>query len=54
MREPLAEVFGTLTDARNRLGKRYALKTVMAVIFLGLLSGENSERGIAEWAYSCG
>lgn len=51
MLEPLAEVFGTLTDTRNRLGKRYDLKSVLTVIFLGLLSGENSERGIADWAY---
>jgi hypothetical protein len=51
MLEPLAEVFGTLTDTRNRLGKRYDLKSVLAVIFLGLLSGENSERGIADWAW---
>jgi hypothetical protein len=51
MLEPLAEVFGTLTDTRNRLGKRYDLKSVLTVIFLGLLSGENSERGIADWTY---
>jgi hypothetical protein len=51
MLEPLAEVFGTLTDGRKRLGKRYDLKSVMTVIFLGLLSGENSARGIAEWAW---
>lgn len=51
MLEPLAEVFGTLTDTRKRLGKRYDLKSVMTVIFLGLLSGENSERGIAAWAW---
>lgn len=31
MLEPLAEVFGALTDTRNR----YTLKTVMPVIFLG-------------------
>jgi hypothetical protein len=51
MLEPLAEVFGTLTDVRKRLGKRYALKTVMTVIFLGLLSGENSVRGVADWVW---
>jgi hypothetical protein len=51
MLEPLAEVFGILTDSRNRLGKRYDLKSVLTVIFLGILSGENSERGIADWAY---
>jgi hypothetical protein len=50
MLEPLANVFSTLTDSRHRLGKRYELKTVLTVIFLGLLGGENSERGIAEWA----
>lgn len=50
MLEPLANVFGTLTDIRNRLGKRYDLKMVLTVIFLGLLSGENSERGVASWA----
>ena len=51
MLEPLAEGFGTLTDTRHRLGKRYHLKRVLTVIFLGLLSGENSARGIADWAY---
>lgn len=51
MLEPLADVFETLTDTRHRLGKRYDLKSVMTVIFLGLLSGENSERGIADWAW---
>jgi len=51
MVEPLAEVFGSLTDTRNRLGKRYSLKTIMTVIFLGLLSGENSVRGIADWVW---
>lgn len=50
MLRPLADVFGELTDKRSRLGKRYTLKSVLTVIFLGLLSGENSERGIAQWA----
>ncbi len=31
MLEPLAEVFGTLTDGRKRWGKRYALRSVMTV-----------------------
>jgi hypothetical protein len=47
---PLAEVWGELPDPRHRLGKRYRLGTVLTVIFLGILSGENSERGIAAWA----
>lgn len=51
MLEPLADVFGALTDVRKRLGKRYELQTVMTVICLGLLSGENSVRGIADWAW---
>jgi hypothetical protein len=51
MLEPLAEVFGTRIGTRHRQGKRYNLKSVLTVIFLGLLSGENSARGIADWAY---
>lgn len=50
MLSPLAEVLGRLTDVRQRQGKRYELKTVLTVVVLGLLSGENSVRGIAAWA----
>ncbi len=50
MLSPLAEVFGRLTDPRQRKGKRYELKVVLTVVVLGLLSGETSVRGIAAWA----
>lgn len=50
MLSPLAEVLGRLTDVRQRKGKRYELKDVLVVVVLGLMSGENSVRGIAEWA----
>jgi hypothetical protein len=33
MLEPSANLFGTLTDIRKRLGKRFDLKSVMTVIF---------------------
>lgn len=49
MLEPLAGVFSALTDRRHQRGKRYELKTALTVMFLGVLSGENSERGIAGW-----
>ena len=47
---PLAEVLGKLSDVRQRRGKRYEMKTVLTVVVLGLLSGEDSVRGIAAWA----
>lgn len=50
MLSPLAEVLGRLTDVRQRKGKRYELRDVLLVVVLGLMSGENSVRGIAEWA----
>jgi hypothetical protein len=46
---PLTKVFAALTDWRADQGKRYTLETVLTVVFLAVLSGENSVRGIASW-----
>jgi predicted transposase YbfD/YdcC len=48
----LTEVFGALRDWRKTQGQRYAIKTVLTVALLAILSGENSLRGIARWALS--
>lgn len=49
MIKPLAEVFGKINDPREAKGKRYDLRTVLTLIFLAILSGEDGLRGIANW-----
>ena len=49
MIKPLAEVFGKMTDPRGEKGKRYELGSVLTLIFLAILSGEDGLRGIARW-----
>lgn len=46
---PLVEVFAGVRDWRKSSGKRYEIGTVLTLVFLALLSGENSVRGIARW-----
>ncbi|HEU4744297.1 MAG TPA: ISAs1 family transposase [Anaerolineales bacterium] len=41
--------FERLTDKRKAKGKRYALATIMAGMFLAKLCGEDKPSGIAEW-----
>lgn len=49
MIKPLADVFGQINDPRDDKGKRYELRTLMTLIFLAILSGEDGLRGIANW-----
>ncbi len=42
--------FQGLTDKRKAKGKRYALETILLVMFLAKLCGEDKPSGIAEWA----
>ena len=41
--------FQRLVDKRKPKGKRYALATILLVMFLAKLSGEDTPSGIAEW-----
>ena len=41
--------FQGLTDRRKAKGKRYALATILLVMFLAKLCGEDKPSGIAEW-----
>jgi predicted transposase YbfD/YdcC len=41
--------FQGLTDHRKAKGKRYALETILLVMFLAKLCGEDKPSGIAEW-----
>lgn len=45
----LFEAFGTLHDQRDARGVRYALVTVLVLMVLAKLAGENHLRGIAQW-----
>lgn len=47
---PFARVFQTLPDPRDPRGCRYAWWFLLTVIASGLLQGERSARGIAQWA----
>jgi hypothetical protein len=49
MIKPLAEVFGQVADPRKKKGKRYELGTLLTLIFLAILSGEDGLKGIARW-----
>lgn len=42
--------FERVYDARSRRGVRYALTTLLVIIFLAKLSGEDRPTGMAEWA----
>ena len=41
---PLVEVFAGVREWRKPSGKRYEVGTVLTLVFLALLSGENSIR----------
>jgi hypothetical protein len=40
----------TLTDRRGANGKRYRLETVLMIVIMAKLCGEDTPFGIAEWA----
>ena len=42
--------FEKLTDVRKAKGKRYSLNTVMMIILMAKLCGEDKPLGIADWA----
>lgn len=44
------ERLGKLTDLRGVNGKRYGLETVLMLVVMAKLSGEDTPFGIAEWA----
>ena len=46
---PLSEVFGQLSDYRAQGSGSHPLGQTLMLIFLALLSGESSFRGIADW-----
>ncbi len=48
--ESLYAFFQRVFDARSRRGVRYSLATLLAIIFLAKLSGEDRPTGIADWA----
>lgn len=39
-----------ITDKRKNKGKRYSLKTLLMIIFMAKLCGEDTIIGIADWA----
>jgi len=39
-----------LTDIRKAKGKRYSLTTILMIILMAKLCGENKSMGIADWA----
>jgi predicted transposase YbfD/YdcC len=41
---------GKLTDVRKAKGKRYSLTTILMIILMAKLCGENTPLGIADWA----
>ena len=45
----LVEIFFELPDFRDRKGRRHAIPQVLALVTLGLLSGQNNPRAIAQW-----
>jgi hypothetical protein len=45
----LFEVFSELPDFRDRKGRRHEMTQVLTVVTLGLLSGQNNPRTIAQW-----
>jgi predicted transposase YbfD/YdcC len=42
--------FGKLSDLRKARGKRYRLETILTLLVLAKLCGEDTPNGIAEWA----
>jgi len=42
--------FGELSDTRKAQGKRYRLETILTLLVLAKLCGEDTPSGIAEWA----
>ncbi len=48
--ESLYAFFQRVFDARSRRGVRYAMATLLVIIFLAKLSGEDRPEGIADWA----
>lgn len=44
------ERLGKLTDTRQDKGKRYSLTTLLMIMFMAKLSGEDTVMGIADWA----
>jgi predicted transposase YbfD/YdcC len=48
--ESLYAFFQRVFDARRRRGVRYSLATLLVIIFLAKMSGEDRPEGIADWA----
>ena len=46
----LYDRFEKLSDSRNARGKRYSLATILILMVMAKLSGEDQPSGIAEWA----
>ena len=44
------ERFGQLTDIRKAKGKRYSLTTVLTIIVMAKMCGEDTPSAIADWA----
>jgi predicted transposase YbfD/YdcC len=49
-KDSLYAQFGQLTDPRKARGKRYSLETLLVIIFLGKLCGQDKPVEIADWA----
>jgi predicted transposase YbfD/YdcC len=47
--ESVMEMLNQLADSRHARGKVYALATVLLLMLLAKLSGEDSQRGMAQW-----
>src|SRR6266496_19927 len=47
--ESVLEMLTQLTDSRQARGKVYALATILLLMLLAKLSGEDSQRGMAQW-----
>lgn len=47
--DSVIEMLGKLGDSRHARGKVYALSTILLLMLLAKLSGEDSERGMAQW-----
>ena len=48
----LWDFLGAIPDPRSSSGRRFSLRSVLAIIIAGTLSGRNSIRSIARWASS--
>lgn len=50
--QSLWDIFGEIPDARDPLGKRFSLQSILAVAFCALSCGRNSVAAIARWGRS--